>query len=276
MERSMKCMICGGQTLPSAKLCLPCRAALRRARDDTISELLPLPRRREAFGYSNSPDVGGRASTARHARAATKSASTGRGPRRITRAQLHAAAVVAFVAAAGVMTFGVTRELQRDRPTAASTVEVKDAAELRPRVSPSTLLTADRDESGPVAAPAPANLAEPPVVASPEIVANRPTRTARSVRPVATKVAVIVEPPSSAASFDPPAIVAAPSPPPSEPRLPSAPLDRSALLTAALARCSGDVLSQFGCAHRARAQHCEGRWGESAQCPAGITNDHGQ
>src|SRR5439155_23895252 len=47
----MKCNICGGRTLPRAKLCLPCRAALRRARDDTVSGLLPLPRRLEAMAF---------------------------------------------------------------------------------------------------------------------------------------------------------------------------------------------------------------------------------
>ena len=53
----MKCNICGGRTLPRAKLCLPCRAALRRARDDTVSELLPLPRRLEAMAFAGARTV---------------------------------------------------------------------------------------------------------------------------------------------------------------------------------------------------------------------------
>jgi hypothetical protein len=55
----MKCMICGGKTLPGAKLCLPCRSALRRARDDTVSELLPLPRRLDALAYQHAHTVTG-------------------------------------------------------------------------------------------------------------------------------------------------------------------------------------------------------------------------
>src|SRR5438046_1729552 len=35
----MKCPICGKQTLPGAKLCSPCRAALKRAKDDSVWEL---------------------------------------------------------------------------------------------------------------------------------------------------------------------------------------------------------------------------------------------
>src|SRR5262245_3297144 len=96
-----KCMICGGQTLHGAKLCMPCRAALRRARDDTISELLPLPRRREAFAYSNSPGIGRRSAAAPEA-GHVDMPPPARRPRarHLTAAQLHAAAVVAFVGAA--------------------------------------------------------------------------------------------------------------------------------------------------------------------------------
>src|SRR5215216_3331009 len=53
----MKCNICGGRTLPRAKLCLPCRSALRRARDDTVSELLPLPRGLEAMAFPGARTV---------------------------------------------------------------------------------------------------------------------------------------------------------------------------------------------------------------------------
>src|SRR4051794_35803140 len=42
----MKCPICGKQTLPGAKLCSPCRAALKRAKDDSVWVMPPgqLPR----------------------------------------------------------------------------------------------------------------------------------------------------------------------------------------------------------------------------------------
>ena len=37
----MKCPICGKQTLPGAKLCSPCRAALKRAKDDSVWVMPP-------------------------------------------------------------------------------------------------------------------------------------------------------------------------------------------------------------------------------------------
>ena len=55
----MKCLICSGKTPRGAKLCLACRSALRRARDDTVCELLPLPRRLDVFAYSHAPTVTG-------------------------------------------------------------------------------------------------------------------------------------------------------------------------------------------------------------------------
>ena len=44
----MKCPICGKTTLPGAKLCGPCRAALKRAKDDSVWELPPSQRQGDA------------------------------------------------------------------------------------------------------------------------------------------------------------------------------------------------------------------------------------
>lgn len=46
-----------------------------------------------------------------------------------------------------------------------------------------------------------------------------------------------------------------------------------------------DAISQCGrqgflagviCEQRVRLQYCEGYWGQAAQCPSGIPNDHGR
>ena len=271
----MKCMICGGQTLPGAKLCLPCRAALRRARDDTISELLPLPRRREAFAFSHSPDIGHAAPLAPVARPAGERAAAGSRSRRLTSAQLHAAAVVAFVTAAGVLTFIMARELQRERAPAAF-VEPSTGADGRgvaPRVSPSTMLGTARDEIGSTAVPAEAEATDPPV-AAPTPPADRRADRAVKAR-TATRPAVVLDPLPASAPVEPPVIIMAPPPPPA-PVVRAPPQDRAALLTAALGRCPADFFARVGCEHRARAQYCDGQWNANPQCPAGIRNDQGQ
>src|SRR5207244_8247847 len=42
------CVICRGPRLPGARLCAPCKAALKRARLETVSELVPRPSRAAA------------------------------------------------------------------------------------------------------------------------------------------------------------------------------------------------------------------------------------
>jgi len=179
----MKCMICGGQTLPGAKLCLPCRAALRRARDDTISELLPLPRRREAFAFSHSPDIGSPAPLEPVARRAGAGASRWR---RLSSAQLHATAVIAFVAAAGVLTFIMTRELQRERVSAGvPEVSMQTATPngVTPRVSPATMLGNARDESRPAPVPIDPQLTDAPLSEPAAARATSGPRVAAGSRP---------------------------------------------------------------------------------------------
>jgi hypothetical protein len=272
----MKCMICGGQTLPGAKLCLPCRAALRRARDDTISELLPLPRRREVFAFSHSPDIGRSAPLAPAARPVTERTVAGsRSRRRLSSAQLHAAAVVAFVTAAGVLTFIMARELQRERTpalVAESVVQVAEPRGVTPRVSPSTMLGNARDELR--SASAPADFAEPDLPVAPGLVERKSDRPFKAKASTA-KVSVLLDPLPASAPVDPPLIItAAPTAP--APVVRVTPPDRVQLLAGALARCTGDFLARFGCEHRTRAQYCDGQWGQIPQCPAGISNDHGQ
>jgi hypothetical protein len=280
----MKCMICGGQTPPSAKLCLPCRAALRRARDDTISELLPLPRRREAFAYSNSPDIGRvarRGPVQRHEGRRRESRPSHDFRRRLSSAQLHAAAVVAFVLAAGLLTYVTTREFQRERsvPAAvAAPAQPSDPRVLLPSVSPSTLLdsarAADLPVSTPIVAPAQdSDVAVADVRPAPPPPERRPSRAARP-KPLAPTPPP--EPIATPAPVEPPVVVMAAPPIPTPTPKVAPPPDRGQLLVAALAQCGGNFFSRTLCEHRARARYCEGLWGQHPQCPAGVTNDHGQ
>src|SRR5206468_10968690 len=117
-------------------------------------------------------------------------------PRRLSSAQLHAAAVVAFVAAAGVLTFIMARELQRERAPAGAIEASVQAAEpkgVAQRVSPSTMLGNARDESRSATAPAESDASNPPIVmpALAEPKSERPPKA----KTVAAKPPVVLDPP---------------------------------------------------------------------------------
>src|SRR5437899_818561 len=139
----MKCTICRGRSLPGAKLCPPCRAALRRARDETVSELIPLPRRLERLAatglstLSHPIDLIAERRAKRRARKAAQVPSidvvlTPKYP------PLRAAAITLFVLAVGVLAYGFTQQLRGDPHVS---VVPDDAAAPAPRtsVSPTAL-----------------------------------------------------------------------------------------------------------------------------------------
>jgi len=279
----MKCLICGGKTLTGAKLCHPCRAALRRARDDTISELLPLPRRREAMAYASATSVAG-ALPLDSATIVLAPPRRRRRPvpplRRLTPRHFRMAALASFVVAAGLLAFVGVHEMQRERDTAgavpaAAAPPVGESHAVVPRVSPSTLLGTARDENAPAPdVPLMETPESPPVAAAaaaPARAADKPARsrsaTARTPLPVEAPPAVVPEPPPVVIRMAPPLPAPAPR---------AATADRGQFLATALARCGGDFLARTVCEHRARAQHCDGQWGQLPLCPAGVANDHGQ
>src|SRR5438445_4853190 len=111
----MKCNICGGRTLPGAKLCLPCRAALRRARDDTVSELLPLPRRLEAMAFPVARTVSRTLDIVRVRRARRHSKATATAPRSAvpsTGSPLQTTAIALFALAVGFLAYGFAQQLR--------------------------------------------------------------------------------------------------------------------------------------------------------------------
>jgi hypothetical protein len=281
----MKCLICGGKTPTGAKLCLPCRAALRRARDDTISELLPLPRRRDALAYAQSTSVAGalplRGATVveRRPRCATTRRSSVL--RWVTPAHFRNAAIASFVVAAGLLAFIAIHELQRDRAAVATAVEgvaiasPADARTVVPRVSPSTLLGTARNENPPI--PAVDSVSEaraeaPPVPAAvPERRIEKPARARAGGRAIAAAEAAPI------AAVEPPLeIIRAPAPAAPPVARVVAP-DGGQLLAASLAKCVGaNFFSRTVCEHRSRSQYCDGLWGQHPLCAASVSNDHGQ
>src|SRR5438034_9501872 len=234
----MKCTICGGRSLPGAKLCLPCRAALRRARDETVSELLPLPRRLEALAatglstLSRPIDLIAERRAKRRARKAAQVPSidvvlTPKYP------PLRAAAITLFVFAVGVLAYGFTQQLRGD-PHTSVVPDNATAPVPRTSVSPTALAAEAREtvlsgaasrESATVAPtdqPG-AQAITPRIKAKPRKTASAPSRLPATVEaPTTTPVEVV------------PMVVAAAPPPPA----PKVAPDRWQLLSAALARCT--------------------------------------
>jgi hypothetical protein len=275
----MKCMICHSQTLPGSRLCKPCRSALRRARDDTISELLPLPRRLDALAWQPWHTVAGPATVvALPSRASSRSLPrwVDRARLRMAESPLRATGVLLIVLAVGMLAFIGTRQMhiERDEPARNS----PPASPSPATVSPAALAAAAREDA--------AKLVEDPVVTAAPVVAAPPMAAPRGrrapakavTRPAPEAAAAAVANPLAA--FGPldesraaPSAAAPPSPP-----VPVAPrTDRWQALSSTLARCgSPDLWERGACEQSARVRYCDGYWGQTPMCPAGVFNDHGQ
>jgi hypothetical protein len=248
----MKCPICGKQTLPGAKLCSPCRAALKRAKDDSVWELPASQRRGEAATGQAQPEADDwvlgspRAST--------------------WRTWAVAAGALVVVAGIGVRwmhgTDAAPPPIVEISAPARAVVTEPAAAAVQRALPASTQPASVEERSRPVSEP---HVAQPP----------RGGDHPASPRPKASKPVADSAPAPVAPALDPPAlIVPVVTPPQPEPVRPVDPWQR---MSDALARCRGqELFGRLGCEYRVRASYCEGHWGEVAQCPAGVTNDHGQ
>ncbi len=235
----MPCAICGGAALPAAKLCGACKAALKRARHETVSQLDPLPRR---------PSRGRRTDTrsGRESRADTAPPRTRRGGMRVP-ASVVALGVV-FIATASFVSYLRGNSEGSDLAavaagTTAPYVPLPTSAAPRPSsIEPFARPPRETRPAPPPAKPAPAVRPKAPPTPPREAVTEPPRSVAAVVEPVATPpVAPKVEPPP----------------------------DRWQLLAAAIAQC-GSGLGGVFCEERARWQYCDGYWGKVAQCPGVI------
>jgi len=247
----MKCPICGKQTLPGAKLCSPCRAALKRAKDDSVWVMPP------GAGSARPPGAGGE-------RAADAAAQPSPGGTRLGGWRGIGVGIAALFVAAGVLAtvrlVQVDGPAPLDRPTAAVPAQPAAAAALAP---PQVLDLPAVPPRGAAPAVTPALDTEPAPA--------RPRERAPRPRPV-------VEPPPAPV----PAIVEAPPPEPAPPPVverpvPAKPVDPWQRMSESLARCAGqELFARLGCEHRVRATYCDGSWGRVPQCPGGLPTDHGQ
>ena len=249
----MKCPICGKQTLPGAKLCSPCRAALKRAKDDSVWELPPSqrpgeprgtepPAAREPQWVLGAPRLGG------------------------WRAWAVGVAAVAVCAGVGVL-YARGGESPAAAPLAVSTPPARAIVAEPPANALQRAIPASTQPASPASEAAP----DEGVVQPPRHVDHPPPARPKTARPAPEPVATPVTP-----ALDP-APVEVPRQPAVQPEPPPRPVDPLQRMNDALARCRAqDLFGRLGCEYRARATYCEGHWGESAQCPGAPSNDHGQ
>jgi hypothetical protein len=274
----MKCMICGGKTLPGAKLCLPCRSALRRARDDTVSELLPLPRRLDVLAYQHAHTVTGSPSrtsiATKEKRARKTDAKRAPAPARSLPHGGWQLAVLAIVVLVLAILGGMAVRQSHDAHADTRDLHSSTAVVVDTRVSPAAMAAEARNSAELSASPTLSDAPAPAETVLPEPVHKDRTKPEKT-RVLAPRPMPVAD---AANAFGPPieeavSAVAAP-----KPDIASSPTpDRWQLLSGRLSGCAGaNLFARVGCEHAARAQYCEGYWGQVAQCPAGIANEHGQ
>jgi len=237
----MNCPICGKPTLIGAKLCSPCRSALKRARDDTVFELPGTAARQDAPS----------AEKPGHARAVRRTVA---------------------IAALGLAAFGAA---------AVHLAHRDDAAGAEREAMFASVVARPADDTLPVRSTAPvlntsASAQVVPALDLPPQPVTQPPRSPERFAPRAPKPAPApvdaAPPPPLPMPTAEPVRDSAPPPP-----APNVPVDPWQGMNGALARCGGENLfDRIGCEYRVRAKYCEGHWGEVPQCPGGVTNDHGQ
>ena len=223
----------------------PCKAALKRARLETVSELVPRPSRAAAE------------ERARRRRKNAVAATPARAPRRWWIVPALFLLVVA-VGAVGDLALHAARRSEvplLTSPVVAPAPQVEPAAVAL--TSAQTILEAPASQSAPPAAVTPH-----PVRVAPKRIAPPVTNAAPADRFAAATPAA-PSPVSTPEAVSP--VREAPAP------------DRWQAMADQIARCGRDgFLAGVICEQRVRLKYCEGYWGQVAQCPSGIANDHGQ
>ncbi len=259
LSRLTKCSICGQPATAGGRLCVPCRSALKRARDTTVSEVIvPVRRgRKRPMGPVVAPTAAAAAAPAPE----TPAVAATRGPR------LSWAIAAALAVAVGIGWF-VYSHTDAGASAAKATV-AQDA-------------TGDPAQ----AAASDATAAQTPVQAALTAVDHPlpPVHEPLDPRKMPSSIAVPRVAPSQppAAPPPPPPVIAAPEPPPApapvvvaQAPAPKAVPDRWQVLAEQLAACPADAFKRAVCQESLRIEHCEGYWGRVAPCPAKVERDYG-
>jgi hypothetical protein len=276
----MNCQICGRVSLSSAKLCLDCKAARKRAFDATVTQPL-LAAAGSARGSAAAPrllkpsqsvpDAARRAAKMALAAQAQSKIVAETPSRRSSQWPFIVGAMCIIVVVVGY----AGHWFAASKSETLATIPVENPAPQDSPVAPSIVRA-----STPVPAEAPTGAAAkvpvaisgaavvPPTVATKADAAARPNARQRPER-----APISLPPPEPL----PPPVVAIvrPPPPPVVREVPRP--DRWQLMNEAIARCPRDDISgRVSCEQRLRVQYCEGLWGQVAQCASVPYTDHGQ
>jgi hypothetical protein len=277
-EHAMRCLICGRQSLPGAKLCLDCKAARKRAFDATVTQPLlaaagatrgaaaPL----RLFKPSQSvPDVARRAAKMALAAQAQSKITTESPLRRAGQWPI-------VVGAIGIVVVVVVIGFAGHWLGASKSDTLTAVPNERPGAEDSLAAASIARSSAPGAtaagAAAPVPVANPAALLLPPAATKADAAARPNARQRPEKAPIALPPPERS----PPPIVAIERPPPPVIREVPRP-DRWQLMNEAIARCPRDDMSgRFSCEQRLRAQYCEGFWGQVAHCASIPYTDHGQ
>lgn len=249
----MRCRICGQATLPGARLCGPCRAALKRARHGGDADAIGLDD--EAAAGVALPRTGAAAVPASRA----VSAQRRRWPAVVMLASVLAAAAYVLPRS----------HFASDEPRAAV------AADPFRAMHPRAVIDASAPLRAPVAAPQPsvASTLERPLDAVPprEGEPPRPIKAqsarrrgeAQRVDQAATADAQAASPPGRAALSPSPVPVA----------ITEVTRTRWQSMDDAMTACRGGFLDRLLCRQKARIAFCDGYWGRVPECATAAATD---
>jgi len=260
-SKAHACAICRQPALDGDRLCAPCRSALKRARDSTVSDAMTPGRRPRRRPPAPAPSEA--SSEGNPATPPTRAKWIARG--------LGVSIAGALLVAGGVWiahTRGIAGTIAPRYSVAApeSNAETIEAAAATRPAPPATVAGdkasgADRDEGAPSRALDARAL--PASITLPRGRSETDALAAAAAAPAAPPApAPVVEPPL------PPPIVVAQAPARPAP-------DRWQRLAELLDGCPPDALKRAVCQESLRIEHCEGFWGRVAACPAKAEREYG-
>ncbi len=264
----MSCTICGRVTMPGGKLCVQCKAALKRARQQTVSQVEPLRRRTKAGAKRRSARKD--EPSAQPLPPVLPPPVQATLPRRL-RLPVTLVVMGVLIYAAGY--FG-------DQLSSASAVQNLVRAASAPAPSGSVA-----NMPAPLAPPEPFHVVDNalPLPPSSAVAPANPSgsKPAGKIVPKPKYDSKVIASVPSLADFGPvtePPAAAEPAPPPA-PRPPEAPPpDRWQLMSNSIARCgeSDGFVAGVICEQRVRLQYCDGYWDQVAQCAGRVDKERWQ
>ena len=260
----MKCRICRNATLPGARLCGPCRAALNRAR----------------HGAEGTAAAADDATVAGDVQAQPAAADSLAGSDAAVPKLRRWPAVImgASVACAALAYAWLGNSIQPRLSAISAAVPAVASSEPPPVAAPNPseeVQPADAAVAAASTEPTMPPMEHKSVTAHHDagvrrLAARREPATVRRTTPAVSDTAVSDT--DHAATADRGA--ASPPAPLQAVATSSSPGDRWQALNLALANCGGNFIERVVCGQRARFRYCDGYWGRVPQCPSGAVADN--